>query len=107
MRTLLALLAVCTASVSLAGDTNEVLVLTTATAMPQQSLYRRGLWMENRGPNAIWCAMGSATKAVVNKSHRIAPNGGTLPFNAPDKWWCIAETANQVTGAATVVSEVD
>lgn len=93
--------------VAMAGDTNEVLVLTTATAMPQQSLYRRDLLFENRGPNAIWCAMGSSAKAVVNKCHRIAPNGDRLAFNAPDKWWCIAETANQVTGAATVVSEVD
>lgn len=107
MRPLLAILAVCAASVAVAGVTTEVLVLTTATAMPQTSLYRRGMLIENRGPNAIWCAMGSAASAVVNKSHRVAPNGGTLPFNAPDKWWCIAETANQVTGAATVVSESD
>lgn len=106
MRTLLALLAVCTASVSLAGTTTEVLVLTTATALPQVSLYRRGMFIENRGPNAIWCTFSSAT-AVVNKAHRVAPSGGTFAVNAPDKMWCIAETANQVTGAATVVSEVE
>ena len=91
--------------VAQAGTTTEVLVLTTATALPQASLYRRGLLIENRGPNAIWCALSSAA-AVVNKSHKIA-TGERFPFNAPDKWWCVAETASQVTGAATVVSEVD
>lgn len=94
-------------AVALAGTTTEVLVLTTATALPQSSVYRRGMLIENRGPNAIWCAMGSSSKAVANKSHRVAPNGGTLAFNGPDLWWCVAETANQVTGAATVVSEAD
>lgn len=92
--------------VAAAGVTTEVLVLTTATALPQSSLYRRGMLVENRGPNAIWCAFSSAA-AVVDKAHRVAPNGGTFPLNAPDKMWCVAETANQVTGAATVVSEVD
>lgn len=106
MRNLVTLLAVCTASVSFAGTTTEVLVLTSATALPQTSYFRRGLLIENRGPNAIWCAFSSAT-TVVNKAHRVAPNGGTFALNAPDKMWCIAETAAQVTGAATVVSEVD
>lgn len=89
------------------GNTTEVLVQTTATALPQTTLYRRGLLIENRGPNAIWCAFGSSAKAVVNKAHKVAANGGLFPVNAPDKVWCIAETANQVTGAATVVSEVE
>jgi hypothetical protein len=90
--------------VAVAG-TSEVLVLTTVTALPQASLYRRGLLIENRGPNPIWCALSSAA-TVVNKAHKIAA-GERFAFNAPDKWWCIAETASQVTGAATVVSEVD
>lgn len=96
--------------VAAAGVTTEVLVLTTATALPQSSLYRRGMLIENRGPNAIWCAFSSAA-AVVNKAHRVGPASETgnnrFPFNAPDKMWCVAESANQVTGAATVVSEVD
>jgi hypothetical protein len=105
MRPLLVLFALLS-TVAMAGVTTEVLVLTTATALPQASLYRRGMLIENRGPNAIWCAF-SAAAAVVNKSHRIAPDGGTFPFNSTDKMWCVAESANQVTGAATVVSEVE
>lgn len=106
MRPLLALFALLPA-MALASDTTEVLVQTTATALPQTNLYRRGLLVENRGPNAIWCAFGSSARAVVNKSHKVAANGGVFPVNSPDKVWCIAETAAQLTGAATVVSEVD
>lgn len=91
--------------VAQAGTTTEVLVLTTATALPQASLYRRGLLIENRGPNSIWCAFSAAT-AIVDKAHEVV-SGDRFALNAPDKMWCVAETANQVTGAATVVSEVD
>lgn len=107
MRLRLFLLAVILPLAAHASDTVEVLVLTTATAMPQTSLTRRGLMIENRGPNAIWCAFGSSSRAVVNKSHKVSASGDRFTFNGPDKVWCIAETANQVTGAATVVSEVD
>jgi hypothetical protein len=109
MRPLLVLFALLS-TVAMAGVTTEVLVLTTATALPQVSLYRRGMLIENRGPNAIWCAF-SAAAAVVNKSHRVGPAseqpGNRFPFNSTDKIWCVAESANQVTGAATVVSEVE
>ncbi|QSQ14033.1 hypothetical protein [Myxococcus landrumensis] len=91
-----------------AGVTTEVLVSnTTPTALPANPL-RRGLLIENQGPNAIWCAMSSAA-TVVGKAHRVGPASeapsNAFPFNAPDAWWCVAETAAQVTGAATVVSE--
>ncbi|WFG54122.1 hypothetical protein Mx9_p15 [Myxococcus phage Mx9] len=79
---------------ALAGQTSEVLVGTTPTALPFFPT-RRGLLIENRGPNAIWCAM-SASAAVVGRSHRVGPNGDRFPFNAPDQWWCVAETAAQI-----------
>lgn len=92
----------------LAGQTSEVLVGTTPTALPFFPT-RRGLLIENRGPNPIWCAM-SASAAVVGRSHKVDAPGGAesnrFPFNAPDMWWCVAESAPQVSGAATVVSEV-
>lgn len=92
-----------------AGETTEVLVSNvTPTKLPANPL-RRGLLIENQGPNAIWCAMTSAA-AVAGKSHRVGPASerpnNRFPFNNPDAWWCVSETAAQVTGAATVVSEV-
>ena len=89
--------------------TQEILVTTTAAAMPQL-FGRRAMLIENRGPNAIWCAFGSAASAVVNKAHRIGPvseqPNNRFPYNGTEVLYCVAETANQVTGAATVVSEV-
>lgn len=94
--------------VATAGLTSEVLVGMTPTPLPF-SPTRKGLLIENRGPNPIWCAM-SATAAVVGRSHKIDVPGGTesnrFPFNAADAWWCVAEGAPQMAGAATIVSEV-
>jgi hypothetical protein len=84
--------------------TTEVLVLTTATAMPAASL-RRFIEIQNLGPNDIFCA-GSSAGAVVNKARRISANGGTWNYTAGDRVWCVAASANQVTGAATIVSEI-
>jgi hypothetical protein len=91
--------------IATAGTTREVLVLTSATKVTSSNT-RRGTLIENRGPNAIWCAFTAASD-VVNKSHKVAADGGLFPFNSPDAVYCIAETAAQVTGAATVVSEVE
>lgn len=90
--------------VASAGQTSEVLVGMTPTLLPFYPS-RRGLLIENHGPNAIWCAM-SAAAAVVGRAHRVGPNGDRFPFNAPDQWWCVAEGAPQISGAATIVSEV-
>jgi hypothetical protein len=88
-------------------QTTEVLVLTTATALPNLS-GRMGIEILNLGPNDIWCALGSSTLAVVNKSRKVAASGGSWSLSAGDKIkiWCIASTANQVTGAATIVTEL-
>lgn len=83
--------------------TTEVLVLTTPTAMPKVS-FRRAIEIQNLGPNDIFCA-GSSAGAVVNKARRIEANGGTWWFTAADQVWCIAASAAQVSGAATIVSE--
>lgn len=92
--------------------TQEILVTTTAVKMPQLA-NRRGALLENRGPNAIWCAFGSAVFAVVGKCHKVG-SGERFAYNGPEALWCVAETADQVTysGASpsttggTVVSEV-
>lgn len=84
--------------------TTEVLVQTTATVLPVMR-YRRAIEVQNLGPNDIFCA-GSAAAAVVNKARKVTANGGTWRFTGGDTIWCVASTANQVTGAATIVSEV-
>jgi len=86
------------------ASTTEVLVQTSSTALPVRPL-RRLLAIQNLGPNDIFCADTSAA-AVVNKAWKVAANGGTLTITAGDKLWCIASTANQVTGAATIVLEL-
>ena len=89
--------------------TTEVLVLTTATQLPQTATAPRGrsaIEIQNLGPNSIFCAFSSAT-AVVNKARRIQ-SGESWAIDAKSHIpiYCIAATANQVTGAATIVSEL-
>lgn len=94
--------------------TSEVLVLTSATELTRTIAGGKRVAMEiqNLGPNAIFCAFTSAT-AVVNKARMIAAKPAS---GAADSWaldvipetrvFCVAATANQVTTAATVVSEL-
>lgn len=85
----------------------EVLVGTTATRLPQLC-GRRGVEIWNHGPNTIWCTVTGLSKwARVNKSRGIVP-GDAWPVDGKDTnpIWCIAETAAQVTGAATILSEI-
>lgn len=94
--------------------TTEKLVLTTATKMPRNTTtgLRVAIEIQNLGPNPIYCAFSSAT-AVVLKARAIEAKVAATPA---DSWavdvtpdmdiWCIAATANQVTTAATVVSEL-
>lgn len=84
--------------------TAEVLVETTPTALPALR-FRRLLFIQNLGPHDIFCADTSAA-AVVNKAVRVAANGGTLSLSAANAFWCVAATADQVTGAATIVLEL-
>lgn len=95
------------------STTTEVLVLTTATALPYSggtatsgTVGRVGIEIFNNGPNTIYCAFSSAT-AVVNKARPIAA-GASWALDAMGRVgiWCIAATASQLTGAATIVSEL-
>lgn len=102
-RTLLAgAVAVLLPAAALAGRSTVVLVGTTPTAMPK-AIGRTGMLLENRGPNPIYCSFDPAVTTTTG--HTVAASGGTLPFNGPDQWYCIAGTA-QVSGGGTVVSEV-
>lgn len=84
-----------------AGRTTVVLVGTTPTVLPRVQ-GRIGMLIENRGPNPIYCSFDPAVTTTTG--HTVAASGGTLPYNGPDYWYCIAGTA-QVAGAGTIVSE--
>jgi hypothetical protein len=82
----------------------EVLVLTTATAIPRTQ-GTKAFEVQNLGPNPIYCAFGAAANAVVLKSRKIAAGENwSIEVGSTVKMWCIT-TVNQVTGAATVVTE--
>jgi hypothetical protein len=86
--------------------TREVLVLASAATDLSRANGSASISVDNYGPNAIWCGLGKSTNAVVNKSKRVQP-GETWAVDLPStvKVWCRAATADQVTGAATVVNE--
>jgi hypothetical protein len=91
------------------GATSECLVVTTAggTPCPASPLAgRRSVKLFNLGPNTIYCALG-ASVPVVLLSDPIFPNGwATYDAGPAVPVTCIAATANQVTTAATIVSEL-
>lgn len=83
----------------------EVLVLASAATEITRTEHRKSIEILNLGPNSIFCAFTSAD-AVVNKSRRIASGSSwSLDLRWQQRVYCIAATADQVTGAATVVTE--
>lgn len=89
-----------------AAATAEVLVLTSATQIPALG-GRKAVEVQNRGPNSIFCALASSGAAVVNRAREVKA-GDAWALDAPDTLsiWCIAATAAQVTGAATIVTQL-
>lgn len=84
----------------------EVLVLTTATRVDNAATtYRRGCEVQNQGPNSIWCNVGTST-VVATKARQVLPGEAwAINLRAGVPLYCLASTANQVTGAATIVTE--
>jgi hypothetical protein len=85
----------------------EVLVLASAAVRVDAGMpNRRWIEIQNLGPNAISCAF-SAAGAVVTKARRLAQYEVWTPaVSSVMKVYCRAATADQVTGAATIVSEL-
>lgn len=100
--------------------TSEVLVLNSApTKIPRTP----GLWgfeLVNRGPNSEDCAIGQNTAdggspvyvdgglvLRTGKANPVDSNGGRWSGseNPTTQIWCLAATADQVTGAATILNE--
>lgn len=103
---LLALLIPLQALAQEAPRQTEVLVLNSAATELTRSEGRGAVEIQNLGPNAIFCAFTSAG-AVVNKARQILPDASwSLDLKSPVKVYCIAATADQVTGNATIVTEI-
>lgn len=89
--------------------TTETLVLNSAsTATPASALAaRKWIEIQNLGPNSIFCRCDGGTDAVVNKAHRIISGEYWFQYcdNTACVCECIAATADQVTGAGTIVTE--
>ena len=90
----------------LSAMATEVLVLTTSTRVDGASTsYRRGVEIQNQGPNTIWCNVGTST-VVANKARQVlSGEAWAVNVRAGVPVYCLASTASQVTGAATVVTE--
>ena len=88
--------------------TREILVSHTTATEVTATTGRKSILIQNNGPNTIWAALGDSTKCVATKCIKIDSNGGALALDDSEGWsvWLIASTADQLTGAATDVTEV-
>lgn len=115
MKKLLFFVAVLAAVLALAAPpvtlTRETLVLASAATRITIGASAKAVEIQNLGPNPIYCSFnanaGSADGgAVVATKARRIDAGGTWSFNFYGQYvWCIAATADQVTGAATISTE--
>lgn len=91
----------------MSGRVSEVLVLASAaTALNPSPLFNsKSLLIQNLGPNPIFIGF-SAAEAVVNKARRLAQYDTFTVDRQGVGLYAIAASADQVTGAATIVLEL-
>ena len=103
------LLAVAVFLFALPAWATEVLVLNSAAVQVDASAdgRRTGFEIQNQGPNPIYCELRGGTP-VLTKSRRIASGEawGVAGARGMGPVYCKAGTADQVTGAATIYTEV-
>jgi hypothetical protein len=91
-----------------AGRTSECIVSSSvATDCPATPLSgRRAIELQNLGENAIYCTLGGSAP-VIAKSRRIGA-GSSFAVDLGDAVVikCLASQADQVTLAATIVTEI-
>lgn len=96
-------------SAKLAAKSSQVLVLAAAGGTAITSFTnRKGVELQNLGPNPIYCTFdGQAPLSTGALGRRIDANGGTYAIDAGAgvQITCIT-TVNQVSGAATQVTEL-
>lgn len=86
--------------------TKEVLLLTASVVEITRDQFCDTMELQNLGPNAIWIALDDPALCVENKCRKIAVGEAwTLTLPTGMKVYGRASTANQVTGAATIVSQ--
>lgn len=105
MRKLIAAVLLLAAPPAFAG---EVLVLASGATRidPAPRLARQAVEIQNLGPNPIYCALRTSTGLVVNKGRKIIYGEAWAVMAGPSSpIYCIAATADQVTTAATIVTE--
>jgi hypothetical protein len=105
MKRILLVVAMAVPLISLA---TEVLVLTTAGGTrvdSATSTYRRGCEVQNLGPNAIYCAVGSEAPVSTKSRQVVSGEAWAINVRAGVPIKCIVASTNQATGAATIVTE--
>lgn len=93
------------AALAQVASTHEVLVLNSAPTQIPRNLAAAGIEIYNNGPNTIWCGLVSSAAAVSGKARPIKPGASWAVNSQGTAIWCIADVADQVTGAATITSE--
>lgn len=89
----------------MAGKTQECLVTTTAAPIPATPMsFRTSVEIQNLGPNPIYCGF-SASEAVNSKARKLA-TGETWVVSTSNFTIYAVTTVNQVSGAATIVTEI-
>lgn len=91
------------------GQTSEWLVTNAAGGSTLTNLTaRRALYLQNLGPNAIYCVFGTQTPLATGAMGIKIDPGSSFSISATDNVpvKCIAASAAQVTTAATQVVEL-
>ncbi len=93
--------------------TESLVLFSDAGTVPASPLSgRRSIELQNLGPNAIWCAVGSTSTAVtIGKARKLGSVGSvdsvwSLDISDAVAMRCISSTADQVTAGATAVTEI-
>lgn len=97
---------------ALAATTSFVAVGTSATSMPGTPAFlRKGLVIENRGANDLWChylapGVSGVPTITAGRGHLVL--AGTARTFPPDMLWCATSVAQTGTGSdVTLVSELN
>lgn len=105
-----ALLTALVALPALAARTSEVLVTTAGVQMPALP-QRTGLEIYNYGPNPLQCSFGTSISSnafwVIPALSGTTPGHWTAAARTYHSIFCRATTDDQVSGAATIVNELD
>ena len=88
------------------AKTREVLATTTAALVTRDANAKGGFELLNLGPNNVWAVLGAAADCVTNKCRRIGPGEFWACGDPSGTLYIKCETADQVTGAATILTEV-